>query len=462
MSLSRSGLRLDSKPWIGIQVIYNVIAALLLTIAVQATAAQTPLQPPVVAQDPKAWAQLLDALSEKKLRFGEFAAASRILAFFSDVELKQRAFATLVVNIDQGYPGLFERIFIAGDIIPTGSYSFENSYNFYKATLNQDRGIDRWAQHYFERIDQKNFPKFKFRKAIDAFKKGDHSGAKALLRETLSALQPSDPTPFVAKIARTLARIHFEDAEYDAAWDIYRSFLLKLENVRPSDWLEASWNLYYLKRYREAIGTLYNLESHAAKPRVNLEKYTLRGLIYRNLCAVPNSEALTDSFEQDFGKTLKGLKRGASIQSLSAELERIETDAGNQFNDLTHIVSGLSEEKQNLGMLKSDLMALARYLYDTELQTTERHRSLLRHTAISEAARRLITAGEGLRFLKFEALGERHNPDAVFRPTNRGASDAETSDLKDGSEWIRWNQYGDYWHDERLRYKAMLTSQCAE
>src|SRR5262249_4791115 len=153
------------------------------------------------------------------------------------------------------------------------------------------------------------------------------------------------------RTARTLARVYFDQGEHAKAWDIYANFLLKLNPAQPSDWVEAAWNLYRLKRPAEALGMLYNLESKAAASTfVNLEKYRLRALVYRSLCQPAAADSLIESFDKEFGKTLEGIKRGEPLSRLD-QLVRIEVPENLEYRQLSLAIPYLNAELAQVGQL---------------------------------------------------------------------------------------------------------------
>ena len=270
---------------------------------------------PEPARDARAWVALLDELQQSGMPYGAMATASRMLGFFGDLGTKEAAYRAVIELVDRGYPGSVDRLFAAGDLEAQGDPGFVNSYNLAKYTLNHEKGLDRWAQQYYARFTQpgdEHFQKYQFYLAIEAYAAGKTDEAIDRIKKVLASDPGEGSGVLAARAARTLARIYFEQKRYGLSLSIYTSFLLKLNPIEPSDWLEAAWDDYDLKRYPEALGMLYNLESRAAGPVVSLEKYTLRALIYREHCAVESARELISSFDRDFGTAALGIKEGTA------------------------------------------------------------------------------------------------------------------------------------------------------
>lgn len=414
---------------------------------------------PEIARESKNWTTLLDAMMAAKLPYGALASASRMLVFFQDLPTKEAAYRAVIGLIDAGYPQSAKGTFIAGDIEPEGDYGFANSYNLYKYILNEEKGMDRWAAQYYEKIDHVGFAKYRFYLAVRAYAKGDLSAAEDHLREVLSKDTGEGSGALAAKAARMLARIQFERKEFTKALDIYTSFLLRMNPALPSDWLEAGWTLYHLKKFPEALGILYNLESRAAGPLVQLEKYTLRALIYRESCDVASAEALIASFDREFGTILGAIKRGEPF-SRYPRLAQIDVPGAAKFHAVSETLAGLNKERaQALARLPEELRPLASYLYDSEAKMLESRVRAEREPAVDASARQLVQISENLRFLRFDVAREGFNPDVVFK-TATSKTDPVVKPIS-GFE-VRWPQRGDFWRNERLKFRGGALKRCGE
>lgn len=396
------------------------------------------------------------------MAYGGLAAASRMLIFFPDLAVKESAYKEIIESIDDGYPFSTLETFLSGDIEPRPQegYNFANSYYFYKSILNQKKGSQKWADHYLAKMDQENFPKYRFFLALQSYRKNDLAAAEGQLAALLKRDYPNQQAPFVRKVARTLARLHFDREHYEKSFDIFRSFLLRTDAVTPADWLEASWSLYHLGRYSEALGMLYNLESKAASESILFEKYTLRALIYRATCDVQSFEALIETFERDFGATIQGLKRGEPLVKF-AVLRDLAVPGNEEFRRSHQMITALKEESERVNKLSEDERALANYVYDSELKIQQRLMNEETEAALDRAASHIVMMSEHLRFLRFDVARERFNPDAVFQSTTAGGR-STVSDLEGSGFLIRWMQLGDYWRGERLNYFADVRNRCAE
>ena len=436
-----------------------VVVALTMALSVTAMAEDKwQGQVPKPAESPETWAKLIPELMKREMFYGALAGARDILNFFSDLPSKELAYGTIIKFIDLGYPFSTRTDFIPGDIDPSGNDNFAQSYLLYKGIINHDKKMEKWADYYFGKVDKENFPKYLFFRATEAYGKGQPTEAIALLLKGLAATHGPESVSLAKKEARTLARIRYELGDYEKSLEIYRSFLLKLDPLTPTDWLEAAWNLYQLKRYPEALGLIYNFESHSSGETLQPEKYVLRGLIYREFCSVGATEQLIKSFNREFGAIINGIKLGEPLASFP-QLVKIEQPETLEYRQYTHSMNELETEAKRISALPASLQALADYIYSSEITMLKRGRQYYEDQALEALSRHLVILGESLRFLKFDVAREKFNPDRVFAEPS--VSPAKLVDSTDDQNFrLHWLQWGDYWRDERMLYQGLLKSKC--
>ena len=414
--------------------------------------------PPKVAEKNEDWGPLLDALSENDMNYGELAGGRAALKFFSDLPTKELAYRHIVHVIDLGYPYSALADFIPGDLEPSGNDSFAQSYRLYKGIVNLDKNLPKWADRYFERVDKEHFSKYLFFQANEAYRKGKLSDAVAQLKKALANVSTPEQLSLSKKEARTLARIYYEGGQFEKSVEVYRDFLLRLNPVAPTDWLEIAWAQYKLRRFDEALGSLYNLESKAASGASALEKYVLRALIYREYCSRPATDALIKSFNSEYGATIDAIKLGEQLSKFP-QLAKIDDPETLEFREISSGVEELEKESARASALPSRLRPLAKFVYSSEIAYQKRRRKLFEEKALESMARRLVIMGESLRFLQFEVERERFDPERVFATPVAEAS-GPVVESGDASFRVHWKQWGDYWRDERPLYLGMVKSKC--
>jgi len=407
------------------------------------------------------WIDLVTQLRDAKMSYGAVVGSERILDYFTDLKSKEFAYQSIVDLIDFGYPFNLRSVFMAGDLELTGKENFNQSYNLYKATVDLEKNMPKWANNYFSRVDMANFPKYLFYQAINEFNAKKLDESLVHLDKALTGLQDPSQLSLSKKVARTMARIYYEQTHYKEAFDIYQNYLLQLNPVEPLDWLEAAWSLYRLGRFEEALGYLYNLEIAESDVYpghdLNLEKYIIRALIYREKCATSYTSSLSDAFEKEFGPTIESIKLGAPLKSLPI-LNKI-IDRNSDYRRAVKTISELQAENARVAKLPEKVRVVAEYLYSTAIKNLERTKAFAEDAALTDAARRLVVMGESLRFLQFDVVREQYNPDKVFAPPPPPIENL-IENLPDNRFLLHWLQWGDYWRDEKTNYHGLLKNWC--
>lgn len=406
------------------------------------------------------WNNLLSTLMEHQSYYTALAAAHRMLILFDELEVKERAYQTIIYITDQGYPFQTRSLFITGNIEPKIGYRFVNSYNFYKGYVNKKNGLTKWADHYFSKVDRDNFSKYLFYKAVEHYRDNDLYDAIRVLKKILKMKFEPESAAFVKKVSRTLARIYFELEEYQQALDIYYNFLLQTNPVKPTDWIEAAWTFYHLKRYNKALGMLYNLESTTFNEVTYMEKFILRALIYRHLCQSELMEGLLTSFEQKFGRVINGVKTGVPISSFK-ELDQLSSEQNKfffQYKFLAKRLKGeykITAQKLKEGQ-KTTQLKLLNYLVSTEQKVLKKNARMFEDKSKHELAKYLVLLHENLRFLRYDVVLEKFNPNTIFMETETVAEKREDQAIFS----FYWPQKGEYWLDERIHYTGWLKNEC--
>ncbi len=415
---------------------------------------------PSIASKPERWHKLIDDLYEKGMYYGVLAASFRMIHFFDDLKSKEKAFEYLVALIDIGYPHSLMDIFFVGDLDRTERDQFTQSYNFYKGVTNKIKNLEKWSQDFFKRIDKDNFKKYQFYQAIDLYNKGQLFESSIVLDQILrNPLKEQDFT-FAKKVVRTKARIHFERKEYEKSLSYYDDFLLKVNPLTPSDWMEKAWNLYYLKKYDELMGTLYNLEAESSKKYPSFEKYILRAQVYLENCRVKNITNLMRSFNKEFKGSVDGIVKGKRLAKLK-QLHKVARNTHPQYKKVLDSITSLIDERKEVGELNRRNASLAKYLYSSELKILKKYAGFYKEKALDRAAEELTMLSESLKFLGYSTAREKYNPLTVFIPRDKEQESlVDVIDYENKGFIFKWKQLGDYWRDERHKYYGAMESKC--
>jgi len=415
---------------------------------------------PSIASSPEKWQNLVDHLYDEGFYYGAMAASFRMLLFFEDLKTKEKAFQYLVRMIDIGYPHSLLDSFFYGNLDITDKDHFSQSYNFYKGIVNKVKSMKKWSDDYFQRIDKDNFRKYQFYQAIALYRKGQLVESLGVLDEILKGELSDKDFTFAKKVVRTKARIHFERKEYDKSLSFYDDFLLKVNPLTPSDFVERAWNLFYLKRYDELTGTLYNLESYTARNYPSFEKYILRASVYLENCAIQNIGLLQRSFKKEFNRSINGIINGKSLGKLR-KLKELAKNTHPEYKKSQNALERVFKEYRKIKTLPSKFRGLANYLYRSEIRMLQNYSKFYKEKALNKAAQELTMLYESIKFLGYSTAREKYNPLTVFLPKEeKKKSLIEVLDYESQGFIFTWRQLGNFWRDERLKYFGEVVNKC--
>ena len=111
---------------------------------------------------------------------------------------------------------------------------------------------------------------------------------------------------------------------------------------------------------------------------------------------------------------------------------------------------------------------MAHYLYDSEGKLLRAQKETVQEVAVDQAARDLVMTSEQLKFLKYDVARQKFDPDHVFsqsgaasprlappNPDAEGPNDTVVEGFR-----AHWPQSAQYWRNERLSMKGVLSQQC--
>lgn len=415
---------------------------------------------PRLVSDPALWIKFTDKMMSEGNYYGVLAASFRMILFFEDLESKKKAFSNLVKLIDIGYAHSLQNVFYIGDLDISSRDEFSQSYNFYKAVINKTKKLKKWSDDFFKRIDKENFKKYRLYQAINLYREKKLIESLEILDQILRGELSQNDFTFAKKVVRMKARILFERKEYEKSLELYDDFLLKVNPISPYDWLEKTWNLFYLKKYDLALGALYNLEAPSMKRFPTFEKYILRASIYLNNCRTDYVNQLVKNFEKEFNYSIKGIVNGKSLTRLP-QLAELAKTIDPKYKKVIESIENLKAERKKIGKFEGEFRVIGDYLYKSELRMLIKYSAFFKEKALRKSAEELTMLAESLKFLGYSTAREKYNPTTVFLPReDETKSLIEVLDYDQKGFVFNWKQIGGFWQDERNIYYAEIENKC--
>ena len=95
---------------------------------------------------------------------------------------------------------------------------------------------------------------------------------------------------------------------------------------------------------------------------------------------------------------------------------KIEHPETYEYRQSIRSIEELEIEQKHINLLPEKLRPLAEYLYSSEIKMLARRKVSLENEALQVLAKHLVILSESLKFLKFEVIREKYNPDNVSSP----------------------------------------------
>jgi hypothetical protein len=140
----------------------------------------------------------------------------------------------------------------------------------------------------------------------------------------------------------------------------------------------------------------------------------------------------------------------------------IEIPGNQTYSRINQTLLSMKDEAARLEQLPVKLRPAADYIYRTEIKMLNQQLRMYQEAALLNAANQLILVSEQLRFLKYDSARSKYRPESVFRQeSEKKPSSLAPLERPEGSYELRWIQHGDFWRDERLKYRGVLPNLCS-
>lgn len=329
---------------------------------------------------------------------------------------------------------------------------------YHQGLIDMREGYTRWGQDHFDDLqpDSPFYWQVKYNDGLRKLAADDEAGARKTFEE-LAAADVHDED-LARRVNLTLARLDYEAQEYKKSLDRYESIKLPMQKRAPII-LERAWDLYQLGDFSKALGLLAALEAPVYKDFDDPEKYTLRALMFRDLCHFDAAHRAVLDFRNAYGPAIKNIYARADLPT--DETFRALALKDPDVEERAAFVDEMAKEKDKLSRTPSDwrdegLRDFLRGLYDVKLEEAKRRLDLALDDHTEEIGDELLQAEEQMNVLDYEIELAR-NRRAKNKPPQEG-------ELLVDVPWTQQIQYygfdGEYWNDELEDLRVVIEDKC--
>jgi hypothetical protein len=253
-----------------------------------------------------------------------------------------------------------------------------------------------------------------------------------------------------------VARLHFENGDFQKAYEIYERLDELPVREKGRILLEKSWAKYYLKDFSKALGLLHVLKAPFFDPSLNYERYLLEILIYRQLCHYEAVEIIVEDFRQRFSGPLRTIRERGDLRRdpILSTIALMDP----YFQEYANMIDGLRKERyrmEDAGFTDNLYARILRFYTEKEKAIRERIERDL-EDKVREVALELIDAEEQITFLDYTAKLDALR--IVRQGENRSYAAPKIS--RWSFEKIYWQVGREFWWDELDFYQSMISSRC--
>ena len=377
-----------------------------------------------------------------------------------DQRLLAPALASLAVTV-KARP--FDGELILGELVADTDFGYlppgvEDFVAFHQGLVDFREGFPRWGQEHFDdlRPESPFFWQVRYNDALKALAADDVATARTRFEE-LDETDVHDEE-LAKRVDLTLARLEYEAGEYRQALSRYESIPLPLEE-KGNIFLERAWALYQLGDFSKALGLLAALEAPVFEEFDDPEKYTLRALMFRDLCHFDAAHRAVVDFRTAFGPAIKNIYARADLAT--DETFRALSLENPDVAERAAFVDTLARERGRLDKAPGDwrdegLVDTLKTMYDLKLREANRKLDLALEENVEPIGDLLLEAEEQMNIIDYEIELAR-NRRAKTKPP-------EVGELVIDVPWTASVQYygfdGEFWNDEIEDLRIVIEDKC--
>lgn len=358
----------------------------------------------------------------------------------------------------------FDGELILGELVSDTDFGYlpagvEDFVAYHQGMTDFREGFPRWGQEHFADLKPEStfYWQVKFLEGLKKLSDEDVDGARQVF-EGLAAVDVYDDE-LKRKVTMTLSRLQFEAGEYEKALAGYESIRLPLEKRGPII-LERAWCLYKMGNFSKALGLLAALEAPVFRDFDDPEKYTLRALMFRDVCHFDAAHGAVLDFKTAYGPAVKNIYARADLPT--DETFRSLALKNPNVAERAAFVDALAKERDKL-MTRSPsdwrddgLRDHLRALYELKTEEAKRRLDLALARYTEEIGDLLLESEEQMNILDYETELAKNRRAKTKAP--------EVGELVIDVPWTQSIQFygftGEYWNDELEDLRVVIEDKC--
>jgi hypothetical protein len=346
---------------------------------------------------------------------------------------------------------------------------------YHQGRLDLLQGRDKWAELHFDNLRKykgenplaaRYIQRARFAGAVRDIRATHAQDSKAkrdkrdAARKVLEEVMVSETDDFEVKneAKRVVARLHFEEKNFDEALQVYESIEVPfLSREEAMLFLEKAWTRYYAGDYRGSLGILLSLDAPSYRRYFAPERFVLKALCFKALCHYAAAKGAAREFLRRYGDALTELRRRREPLAHPV-VRRAAVSAKVPKRELAFL-EALQKERQaaeRFGDGKGLRTHLAK-VYDMKIAEVVRRLDLAVEDEAMEVANELLDYEEQARLVDYEVSLE------VFKRIKKGTGKKIVEEEKPiplASDDVYYLFNGEYWNEELHNYRFRIEDRC--
>lgn len=436
------------------------------------------------------WAQFFFGLSLEKMQLSH--AAIDTLADLAKRKPNTRIVAYILEmfeTISRDRP--FDRELVLQQVLNDQDYDFSDTLisdfvHYYQGLEDWENGLLKWANKHFRSIKPGSYYylKTRYHQAKVQIYQGDIKSAIDTLQHILgeddqantegrkpsarfanrdkSSTRNSKNEKLIDEVRWTLARLYYENGDYDLALEHYKRIRTPLIE-QASFLMEQAWNVYQKGDAEKAMGYLYAFEAPSFKRFFSPEFYLLKSLIYKDVCHYDSALSVVDSFQQRYGRSLNAIYSRRTVADQDNEEVMNIALTKQKIAKNWKFIQLLERESKSLAAISDQ--PLRKYLEKIySLQIEESAHSLKQdlNDEFEQIANDLLRYEEEANLMRYEIGIDMYQRVSQSHYKDESGDPGDDSVKQSRLRKVVFPFQGEFWNEELANYKVTLDNRCNE